>query len=146
MVMFHEINEVSDELLKYAVIMARYRDKWIFVRHEDRDTYEIPGGRREPLESIDDTAKRELWEETGACKYSLELVCVYSVIWDDESSYGALYFAEVSELQQIPAGSEIFEIKYFDALPDKLTYEMIQPALFEKICVWLETKEDKSDE
>ena len=142
---FYSIDEIPDKFLKYAVIMARYKEKWIFVRHENRDTYEIPGGRRELVESIDDTANRELREETGACEYRIVPVCIYAVMWDGEPSYGALYFAEILELQPLPAESEIFEISFFDTLPDKLTYEAIQPALFEKVHIWFEenTKGDK---
>jgi len=135
-VQFYKSEEIADERLKYAVIMARYGGRWIFCRHKHRDTYEIPGGRREASENIDDTAKRELWEETGACRYSLEPICVYSVIWDDAPSYGGLYFAEVFELEPLPVESEIFELRYFDDLPEKMTYPAIQPILFEKVREW----------
>lgn|GEM_PF-384466 len=139
-VAFHKAKDVADELLKYAVIAARYEGKWIYCRHESRDTYEIPGGRREAGEQIGDTAKRELWEETGACVYSLEPVCVYSVIWDDKPSYGMLYFAEVHKLESLPAHSEIHEIAFLNSVPDKMTYPKIQPLLFERAQIWLEDK------
>jgi len=38
----------------------------VFCKHKDRDTFEFPGGHREKDEKIEETAKRELWEETGA--------------------------------------------------------------------------------
>lgn len=44
-VKFYETAE--DVLLKFAVIIARYKDKWIFCKHKQRNTYEIPGGHRE---------------------------------------------------------------------------------------------------
>ena len=61
---FH--NTVDDSLLKFAVILSRYQGKWLFCQHRDRDTYECPGGRREAGEKIEHTARRELYEETGA--------------------------------------------------------------------------------
>ena len=70
---------VEDHLLKFAVIISRYQGKWVFCKHKDRSTYEIPGGHREPGESIAETAQRELQEETGAIQYALTPVCVYSV-------------------------------------------------------------------
>ena len=55
-------DSVKDSLLKFAVIIAKTEGKWVFCKHKDRDTYEIPGGHREPGEDILDTAKRELYE------------------------------------------------------------------------------------
>ena len=59
-------DKVDDALLKFAVIIAKSQGKWVFCKHKERNTYEVPGGRREPNESILETAKRELSEETGA--------------------------------------------------------------------------------
>ena len=57
---FYQPASIADGLLKYAVIVARYKDKWVFGRHKQRDTWEIPGGHREPGETIEQTALREL--------------------------------------------------------------------------------------
>ena len=72
-------DEVDDVLLKFAVIVAKYNNKLVFCKHKDRDTLEIPGGHRESGENIDVTAKRELFEETGAMEFNIKPVCVYSV-------------------------------------------------------------------
>ena len=40
-------NQVADELLQFAVIFAKTNGKWVFCKHRERDTYELPGGRRE---------------------------------------------------------------------------------------------------
>ncbi|MBS5725301.1 MAG: NUDIX domain-containing protein, partial [Clostridiales bacterium] len=64
-------DSVKDDLLKFAVMIAKYRGKWVFCKHKDRDTYECPGGHRERDESIWETAKRELYEETGATDFNL---------------------------------------------------------------------------
>ena len=63
-VQFYE--HIQDELLQFAVILSKSQDNYVFCKHKDRDTWEIPGGRREPGEAILDTARRELYEETGA--------------------------------------------------------------------------------
>ena len=35
---------VADSLLKFAVIISRSNGKWVFCKHKERDTYEVPGG------------------------------------------------------------------------------------------------------
>ena len=91
---------IDDTLLKFAVIISKHNGKWVFCKHKERNTYEIPGGHREPNEQILETAKRELYEETGALTYSITPVCVYSVVGKNrcnqtgEETYGMLFFAD----------------------------------------------------
>ena len=66
---------VDDSLLKFAVIISQSNGKWVFCKHKERDTYEVPGGHREAGENILETAKRELQEETGAVKYEIKPIC-----------------------------------------------------------------------
>lgn len=47
---------VNDELLKFAVIISQSNGKWVFCKHKERDTYEVPGGHREVGEVIFETA------------------------------------------------------------------------------------------
>lgn len=128
---FYEISTIEDHLLKFAVIAARYRGQWIFCRHRERSTWEVPGGHREEGEEILQTARRELYEETGAEDFTLRPVCVYAVCQKDKS-YGALYAAEVETLGELPE-LEIECIQMVDDLPAELTYPQIQPLLFERV-------------
>ncbi len=123
---------VKDDLLRFAVIVSKYKGKWVFCMHRQRNTYECPGGRREENENILDTAKRELWEETGASKYSIHPICVYSVVREDNESFGMLYFAEIQEFDKLPA-YEIAKVELFDHLPTEWTYPQIQPFLLEQV-------------
>ena len=52
-------DKAEDSLLKFAVIVARTEGKWIFCKHRQRDTYEIPGGHREENETLEETALRD---------------------------------------------------------------------------------------
>lgn len=124
-------DRVDDDLLKFAVIVSKHRGKWVYCRHRERDTYEVPGGHREEGETIEEAVRRELFEETGALEYTLDPVSVYSVDEGRGETYGMLYAAEIDVLGALPE-SEIGEVRLFDALPGRLTYPQIQPALFQK--------------
>ena len=138
-VSFHNPKDLEDNLLLFAVIAARYRGKWIFCRHKDRNTWEIPGGHREPGESIDSAARRELFEETGAIEAEISPVCAYAVTKEGITTHGMLYFAEISRMDPLPE-SEIGQITHLDVLPQQLTYPDIQPALYDRVQGWLNVR------
>lgn len=126
----------ADKLI-YSVIASRYRNKWVFVRHHTRTTFEIPGGHIEENETPTEAAKRELMEETGAIEFSLLCVSTYSVKLDNETRFGKLYFADIIEIGPVPDISEISEITFLDKLPVPVTYPEIQPLLFDKVVDYL---------
>ena len=125
-------DSVEDFLIKFAVILARADGKWVFCKHRERTTLEVPGGHREPGETVDETAARELWEETGAKEFTLRPICVYSVVRDDaEESFGGLYAAEIASFEAIH--SEIEKIVLLDEPPQSnWTYPEIQPELLKE--------------
>ncbi|HEX2969818.1 MAG TPA: NUDIX domain-containing protein [Bacteroidales bacterium] len=128
-----------EDRLTYSVIAARYKCRWIFVRHHKRTTTEIPGGHIEEGETSHEAGCRELMEETGAILFTIECVATYSVYRDCKTSWGRLYFAEVTELGPIPDTSEIAEIMFSDHLPEENTHPDIQPKLFEKVIEYIAT-------
>jgi 8-oxo-dGTP diphosphatase len=135
---------VADELLVFAVIVARHQKQWVFCKHKYRSTYECPGGHREPDEPIERTAERELWEETGANKFALQQICAYSCVEKPadhkelNETFGMLYYAEIESFGGLP-GFEIGEVLLTENLPGSWTYPLIQPILVKKVIEALRT-------
>lgn len=82
-----------------------------------------------------ETAKRELYEETGAVDFDIIPICAYSVINQDafggEESFGMLYYAEIRLLEN-ELHSEIEKIIITDKVTVDWTYPEIQPKLMEE--------------
>lgn len=130
-------DSIDDKLLKFAVIISKTNGKWIFCKHRERDTYEVPGGHRESGEDILSTAKRELMEETGATDFTIKPICVYSVKGKtrvsesiDDETFGMLFFADIFSFEEIH--SEIEKILITDDLVENWIYPLIQPKLIEE--------------
>lgn len=127
-------DNVEDERLRFAVIISKTNGKWVFCKHKDRETFEVPGGHREIGETMIETAKRELMEETGATEFDMKPVCVYSVKGKtrvnehiEEETFGMLFVAEIYSFEELH--SEIDKILITDTLVENWTYPLIQPRL-----------------
>lgn len=127
-------DEIEDSKIDFAVIVARTDGKWVFCKHKERETFEIPGGHREKGEAIDEAAKRELYEETGALEYEISRLGIYSVMVDDNKeteSFGMLYYADIFKFEG-ELHSEIEKIIITEDLVESWTYPEIQPKLIER--------------
>ena len=131
-------DEIEDSLLKFAVIISKTNGKWVFCKHKEKDTYEVPGGHRESGETIEETARRELREETGAVEFDIKPVCVYSVKGKtranenlNDETFGMLFTADIFSFEELH--SEMEQIIICDDLPDNWTYPNIYPKLFEEV-------------
>ena len=124
-------DSINDELLKYAVIISKSNNKWVFCKHKERSTYEVPGGHREEKETIYETAVRELKEETGAIDFTIKEIGVYSVIKNNIETFGMLYYADIYSFNDT-LNSEMECILLLDNLPNNWTYPEIQPNLIEE--------------
>lgn len=140
-VTFHDREFEPDKGLIYSVICARYRGKWVFVKHHSCNTFEIPAGHIEPGESPLQAARRELYEETGAIQFTIECIATYSVVKGDYEGWGKLYFAEIDTMESFPDVIEIEKIVLSREFPEENTYPEIQPLLFKKTLSYLKSRE-----
>ena len=121
---------IDESKLILVIIAAREMGKWVFVRHRDRHTWEMPAGHIEVGENAEEAAGRELREETGTRNATLEHLCDYQVTVKGKTESGRLYGAEVLERGTL-LEHEIGEVRLASSLPSSLTYPEVQSILFE---------------
>lgn len=119
-----------DPLLLAAAGMIVQDDEGriLLQRRGDDGTWGIPGGALEPGESLEETARRELFEETGLTAVDLALLDVYSgpefflrfPNGDQAYLVGATYGTRRVDGELRGDGDETLELAFFglDALPD----------------------------
>lgn len=119
----------EQQVYQYVVMIARYEQQWVFVRHAQRTTLEFVGGKVEVNESLLEAAKRELYEECGAKTYQIYPLGAYGV-HQKASSYGMVYYVEIATMGDLP-DFEIAEVVLKDQLDVEWTYPNIQPLLYQ---------------
>ena len=125
-VQFFDLNSVDEKLFTRVVCVCKYNNKWLFSKHKERKTWEIPGGHIEENETWQDACKRELFEETGATKITnLTPICIYKL-----STFALLCYAEIEQFENLP-NFEMSEIGLFEDLPENLTYPDTHKQFFE---------------
>lgn len=130
----------EDALLTVAIVVPRCRGQWVFCRRRDREGWEFPGGHREAGETMEQTARRELWEETGIRDAQLQSVGCYRL----GQTFGMLFFAEVAAPGVIPEGSEMAQVLYSEVLPQRFAYDNL-PFFHDWVQGWLNLQ-SSSDE
>ena len=123
-VVFNSVQVVGD--FDAVVVVLFSSEGLVLVRNKER-AWEFPGGHREGDESYQETAVREVYEETGARISDIVYLGYYTTSQDHIT---VIACAEVSSDKGMFEGAEASTMGLFDRLPADLSFGDGREALF----------------
>lgn len=84
---------------KHVLVICRYNGRWLLTHHKERG-WEFPGGKAETGEAIEEAARREVYEETGAVLKCLEYIGEYEVSTKNGSFVKAIFYGEAGQVEK----------------------------------------------
>ncbi|SFB18335.1 8-oxo-dGTPase [Bacillus sp. cl95] len=83
----------------HVLVMCEAEQGWVLTQHKERG-WEFPGGKREPGETLQEAAIREVFEETGAILCDLKKIGEYCVSDEGYSFVKAIFWGKVEKFIQ----------------------------------------------
>jgi len=123
--MSNEFIAGSLEHIGYVSMVVKYNEKFVFSYHRKSEKWDHIGGHVEKGETPLAAAKRELFEETGAIDFDIVPVFDCETFKQDGTLHNNTrkYFVKVREFTNLPDGSEMDKIGFFDEIPVDFRYE-----------------------
>lgn len=109
-------------ILVGAVVVIQNENKQILLQHRKDGNWGLPGGLMEPGESLEETAIREVYEETGLNIYGLTMLEIFSgrdfylklLNGDELYSVTAMFLSLDYSGSLISDPTESYEVNFFD--------------------------------
>lgn len=106
----------------HVFVLSRYKGRWVLTKHRERGL-EFPGGKREAGESIEETAIREVYEETGGLVGQLQFLGQYKVHDPVKPIVKSIFYANLREVKKKEDYLETDGPIFLEALPAVLGEE-----------------------
>ena len=82
----------------HVLVICKLGEKWLLTNHKKRG-FEFPGGKVERGETLEEAAKREVLEETGATLDELQYIGEYEVTLSGESFVKAIFYGNIGSIE-----------------------------------------------
>jgi len=111
--------------ITYVWMIVKHNEKFVLSWHRKSGKWDHVGGHVEKDENPLYAAKRELFEETGAIDFDIVPVYDFAVFNKDGVLHknGRTYFVNVRKFADLPEGSEMSKIGFFDKIPEDFRYD-----------------------
>lgn len=91
-------NQFKEET-RHVLVICQLGDEWLLTNHKERGL-EFPGGKIEPGETLEEGARREVFEETGAYLSDLLKIGEYRVTDEKGSFVKAVFYGKAKQLEK----------------------------------------------
>ncbi|WP_102274168.1 RNA deprotection pyrophosphohydrolase [Cytobacillus massiliigabonensis] len=88
-----------DKQPEHVLVICKRGKEWLLTNHKKRGL-EFPGGKLEKGETLEEAARREVMEETGATLKRVELIGEYEVSLNEKTFVKAIFYGEVEMVRE----------------------------------------------